>query len=292
VITGARGLCTAEVGVRFPSPPLNPTIRYRFGNEHSADSPAGRFELTLEPDGGVRLDHFYVWVHRAWTGTVAPGVVDEVHAALATSSYPEPFTHTRPVPAGSATRALGTGTAGVSIPWDEAGALVGYKETFELLDALVVQMHDGKGGPLAGELQSVLHREGWDWHVRRDQALQRLVGVTITALDRVTVNGEPRPATLTFTDDRGKQFELIAEQGELTMHEGPPAPDLMPGPDDTVGLESIGAELRFTVGAVDETWADGKLAAIELHAPPKRGWLRRRSPATLRFRIDAGRIEL
>jgi hypothetical protein len=191
---------------------------------------------------------------------------------------------------------LGTETAEVSIPWHGANELPGYRETFALLDALVGQLCADFGGVRqtvaleVGEQRTVLSREGHETSVWRFGTLYRLPGLAITALDRVTVNGRPLDSTLVFNGE----YELIAERGELTWHEGPPAPDCMPEAD-SVGAESVGAELPFMVESVTETWVGHRfLGGIELHgqAAPKRAFRRRPEPPSLLIAIDAGRIDL
>ena len=284
---------------------MHPAIRYQAGNEHSADSPFGRTDLTVAPDGNARLDYYLTWMHRAWVATVEPAVVERLHAALASSTFPEPLPHDKPVPAGSDTRVLGTETAdgtraGVSVPWHDADGLPGYKEAFEILDTLLVLMCEdfrGSRQPLEleiGDLRLVLRREGHDVHVWRHRSLYRLPGLTITGLDRVTYNGQPLPTTLVFNGE----YELIFEEGELTWHEGPPAPDFMPAAADAIGLEGVGVELPFTVRAVSETWAGQPpyrfLAGVELHGEPRprKAFRRRSAPPTVLILTDAGGCEL
>src|SRR3954449_7442200 len=107
------------------------TLRYHAGNEHNPSDPFGRLELTVDPDGTARLDHYRVGWHKAWGGVIDGGVLKRVSDALERAGFPAVPDH--PFPASSTIRRLTVGDTAVSIEWHEGAKLDGYAEAFALL---------------------------------------------------------------------------------------------------------------------------------------------------------------
>jgi hypothetical protein len=120
-------------------------LAYSVGNEHNPGNPFGRSELTIEPDGAARLDHFQLGQQQAWIGRVTPAALDRLRSALERAGFPNVPDH--PLPAGSSVRALRAESEGASraasLEWHAARKLPGYDEAFPIIDAIVHQMSAG-----------------------------------------------------------------------------------------------------------------------------------------------------
>src|ERR1700751_4990182 len=111
------------------------TLRYHAGNEHNPSNPFGRHELTVDPDGTARLDHYRVGWHKAWGGMIDGAVLKRVSDALVRAGFPTVPEH--PLPASSTRRTLIVGDTAVDIEWHAGARLPGYDEAFAILDSLV-----------------------------------------------------------------------------------------------------------------------------------------------------------
>lgn len=137
-------------------------VHYSVGNENNPGNPWGRSELVVEPDGTVRLEHFFSRVQRVgrWTGRVDPSALDRFWAALDQAGFPAaPNTAFAP---GSSLRRLtveadGT-TAQVLVDWHGSAKLPGYAEAFDVLDGVVRQLsgdsvpYPTKQGPIVHDI--------------------------------------------------------------------------------------------------------------------------------------------
>lgn len=135
------------------------TLRYSFGNEHSADNPFGRAELTVPPDGHLQLSSFWVGRKRSWTGTIDRELVARLHAALRASAFPA--TPREPWPAGSTGRILVVEAPehelqSAHLEWHVGGQLPGYGELFAMLDSLMGQLSEGVEGRVPDTLGPVV----------------------------------------------------------------------------------------------------------------------------------------
>src|SRR5579859_1807183 len=119
-------------------------LRYRVGNEHNPGDPWGRSELSVEPDGAVRLDHHFSRVQRvgAWAGYVDATALDALWSALDRSGFPT--TPTGKFVAGATLRVLTVEAEGVArqaiLDWHKASSLPGYGEVFDILDGVIRQL--------------------------------------------------------------------------------------------------------------------------------------------------------
>ncbi len=139
------------------------TVRYSAGNEHSADSPLGRTELHLAPDGAAELELTCCGRRTIWTAVADATALQRIRAALRSSSFPS--TPQDPWPAGSAGRQIHVSAPGhedayAVVEWHTGARLRGYREAFALLDAIVDQMRDPAGpgaesGRVVADVQTV-----------------------------------------------------------------------------------------------------------------------------------------
>ena len=122
-------------------------VEYQAGNEHNPSDPFGRVELDLTGDGAVRVEHRGRSGNRSWTATVDSAFLDELGAALAEAGFPE-APRSLPMPGERIRRLHVTGQpcGTVDLLWYEALQLSGYRQAFQLLDALVTAV----GGPDTG----------------------------------------------------------------------------------------------------------------------------------------------
>jgi hypothetical protein len=123
-------------------------VRYSVGNENNPGNPWGRSELLIEPDGVVRLDHFFSRAPGVgrWSGRVDASALDAFWAALDQAGFPAaPNT---PFAPGSSLRQLTVDADGVSsqvlIDWHGSAKLPGYAEAFDVLDGVVRQLSGDK----------------------------------------------------------------------------------------------------------------------------------------------------
>lgn len=128
------------------------TVRYDVGNEYSADSPLGRTELQLTPDGRARLDLVRFGRRATWTADVDISTVNGIREALQASPFPQ--TPEEPWTAGSAGREVHVTApehedAHAVVEWHVGARLAGYKEVFALLDVIVDQMRGARTGNAA-----------------------------------------------------------------------------------------------------------------------------------------------
>lgn len=121
-------------------------LDYDFGNVQNPGNLVGRCELAIELDGAARLEHHARGggAHSAWTGRVAPGVLDRLWSALERSGFPAMPPHD--IPADSTIRSLGipSGEASqrVYIEWNAAAKMPGFAEAFAILDSIVRQLSE------------------------------------------------------------------------------------------------------------------------------------------------------
>jgi hypothetical protein len=128
-------------------------LTYSVGNEHNPADPFGRSEVTIEPDGGARLDRFRFGEHRAWTGRVALAALERLWSALDRAGFPVVVDGPLPPDATICTLATGDGpTRRVArLAWREARGMPGYGQAITLLDDIVRELDgDAAGtGPVA-----------------------------------------------------------------------------------------------------------------------------------------------
>jgi hypothetical protein len=129
-------------------------LTYSVGNEHNPADPFGRSELTIEPAGGVRLDHYRLGEHRAWTGRVALAALERLWSALDRAGFPN-VADRSPLPADATLCTLAAGDGLMRrvarLAWREALGMPGYREVITLLDDIVREL-DGEAagtGPVA-----------------------------------------------------------------------------------------------------------------------------------------------
>ncbi len=119
-------------------------LRYSVGNEHNPGDPWGRSELSVEPDGALRLDHHFSRVRRtgAWTGYLDASALDALWRALDTAGFP--VAPTEPFVAGATLRVLTVEAEGVArqaiLDWHKGPALPGYGAVFDILDGVIRQL--------------------------------------------------------------------------------------------------------------------------------------------------------
>lgn len=119
-----------------------PRVEYRAGAEFAPPAHHGRFELTLRPDGGVRLEHRQSGMVRRWSARVEAVVWPRLVDALRRSEFPR--TPPPGAPGRPAQELLVTGVepAGeVRMRWGD-GAAIG------LTDARTVRIWDAERGDL------------------------------------------------------------------------------------------------------------------------------------------------
>jgi hypothetical protein len=121
-------------------------ITYETGNVHSPMSLFGQIKLTIDGRGEARLDNQRRGSARAWSGRVARSAISELLDHLIDAAFPAVDQH--PIPADSLLRSL-TLTRGGSdenalIAWNAVETMVGYRDAFVLLDALVRQLSGGE----------------------------------------------------------------------------------------------------------------------------------------------------
>src|SRR5712691_6663022 len=122
-------------------------LTYKAGNENNPCDPIGRTELSIEPDGPARLDHFQSRHRgqRAWRGRVDAAAVEGIWIALDRAGFPDVARHR--LVAGATLRVLSAISAAgtmrtVRVEWSIARKLPGYDAAFALLDAIVRQLSE------------------------------------------------------------------------------------------------------------------------------------------------------
>ena len=135
-------------------------VRYSVGNENNPGNPWGRSELVIEPDGAVRLEHFFSRVRRVgrWSGRVDANALDAFWGALDQAGFPAaPNTSFAP---GSSLRQLTVESGGTSaqviVDWHGSAKLPGYAEAFDLLDGVVRQL-SGDSVPYPTKQGPIVH---------------------------------------------------------------------------------------------------------------------------------------
>jgi hypothetical protein len=119
-------------------------LRYSVGNEHDPGDPWGRSELVVRHDGTARLEHYFsrTAVVGAWTGRVDTAALQALWSALRQAGFPA--APTTLLPPGTSPRRLtvesDTGSESAMVGYHQAGSLPGYREAFDLLDAIVRQL--------------------------------------------------------------------------------------------------------------------------------------------------------
>jgi hypothetical protein len=140
-------------------------VRYSVGNENNPGNPWGRSELVIEPDGTVRLEHFFSRIQRVgrWSGRIDAGALGGFWAALDQAGFPAaPNT---PFAPGSSLRQLTVEADGTSarvlVDWHGSAKLPGYAEAFDVLDGVVRQLsgdsvpYPTKQGPIVRDIVEV-----------------------------------------------------------------------------------------------------------------------------------------
>jgi hypothetical protein len=132
---------------------------YQSGNEHNPGDAIGLVVLTIEGDGGVRIDNRARGglIEAHFQGTTDRSVIERILGHLREGGYPEVPRHA--IPAGSALRTISiqSGTEEshcFPTAWHGVDALPGYREAYQLLDSIVTEVSRGKleltGNPLTG----------------------------------------------------------------------------------------------------------------------------------------------
>jgi hypothetical protein len=109
-------------------------IRFSVGNEHSPMDFAGRFELTIEPDGRARLEHHERQGTRQFAGHVDR--LDELGKALERAGFPAQ--DWKPIVPDTRMCSIYVDEQGVSVPWRDAR----YAAPIALLDSIVAELSE------------------------------------------------------------------------------------------------------------------------------------------------------
>lgn len=141
-------------------------VEYRAGDEF--DAPHGRFELTVDADGAVALEHRVSGITRHWSGRVEAVVWPRLLDAVRRSRFAD---LARPGPAAAwapQLRVSGAEPAGAGwMRWGDADR-VGLTGALRILDALVHQTSDGALDNPGARASAVTH--GLPWVTRRVRA--------------------------------------------------------------------------------------------------------------------------
>jgi hypothetical protein len=139
-------------------------LTYSIGHEHNPADPFGRSELTIDPAGGARLDHYRLGEHRAWTGRVALAALERLWSALDRAGFPVAVDGPLPPDATICTLATGDGATRrvARLAWREARGMPGYGQAIALLDDIIRELDGDAAGPgrvarrsLVGDVQRV-----------------------------------------------------------------------------------------------------------------------------------------
>jgi hypothetical protein len=135
--------------MRFRRSGLRPgqALWYTIGNEFNPSDPFGRIVLTVDADDHAVLHHHWMQGNGAWAGDVATGLVARIKADLARGGFPAVPQHQ--LPGGATLRQVevvdGDADPQYAVLYERLGMeLDGYREAFEALDALAVQLSGGR----------------------------------------------------------------------------------------------------------------------------------------------------
>jgi len=118
-------------------------IEYSSGNRNAPGDPFGEVILSLSADGRARIDNRIATLHRVWEGRVAQATLQRALVLLDRAGFPRVAAH--PIPAGSSLRVVritsgGEETRNLPIAWHATSSMPEYREAFQLLDSIVVEL--------------------------------------------------------------------------------------------------------------------------------------------------------
>ena len=116
-------------------------IRYDAGNAEAPDDPFGRMLLILDRTGLARLDNWHRGGARAWSGSVALGVMDEVLSHLAAGGFPD--WRPRSIVPGAIYTLTVEGNLPQSVIDNVNTSNPDYKKALELLNGVIRQLSEG-----------------------------------------------------------------------------------------------------------------------------------------------------
>lgn len=116
-------------------------IRYDAGNAEAPDDPFGRMLLILDRTGLARLDNWHRGGARAWSGSVALGVMDEVLSHLAAGGFPD--WRPRSIIPGAIYTLTVEGNLPQSVIDNVNTSNPDYKKALELLNGVIRQLSEG-----------------------------------------------------------------------------------------------------------------------------------------------------
>ena len=121
---------------------------YQSGNEHDVRDSFGLIVLAIDGNFGVAIDQRARngMIENHWSGSTDRGVVERVLSHLQAAGYPTVPDHKIPRGARLRSIAIESGTDSTHTyptEWTAVNAMPGYREAYQLLDSIVMQVTAG-----------------------------------------------------------------------------------------------------------------------------------------------------